>query len=128
MKLKYYLTLTLCLVLSFSYAQGPVISTKTDNPPEIDGVLDDEIWQKAPQVTGYKTFVPDFAKEMPYKTIAYMAHDEDNLYFAFKCFDDPNEIKTSIAARDKIGADDWICINLDSFNSGQSLYGIYVNP
>ncbi|NVJ46519.1 MAG: carbohydrate binding family 9 domain-containing protein [Cytophagia bacterium] len=128
MKLKYYLTLTLCLVLSFSYAQGPIISTKADAPPKIDGVLDDDIWQKAPQVTGYKTFVPDFAKEMPYKTIAYMAHDEDNLYFAFKCFDDPNEIKTSIAARDKIGADDWICINLDSFNSGQSLYGIYVNP
>lgn len=128
MKLKHYLTLTFGLVLSSLYAQGPVISTKAETPPKIDGVLDDDIWQKSPQVTGYKTFVPDFAKEMPYKTIAYMAHDEDNLYFAFKCFDDPNEIKTSIAARDKIGADDWICINLDSFNSGQSLYGIYVNP
>lgn len=128
MKLKHFLTLAFGLVLSFSFAQNPIVSTKADIPPEIDGVLDDDIWQKSPQVTGYKTFVPDFAKEMPYKTIAYMAHDEDNLYFAFKCFDDPDQIKTSIAARDKIGADDWICINLDSFNSGQSLYGIYVNP
>jgi len=128
LKLKHYLTLTFALVLSSVYGQEPVVSAKAEIPPKIDGVLDDDIWQKSPQVTGYKTFVPDFAKDMPYKTIAYMAHDEDNLYFAFKCFDDPTKIKTSIAARDRIGADDWICINLDSFNSGQSLYGIYVNP
>jgi hypothetical protein len=126
--LKLLLALSFCLVLSISKAQNPVVSNKTEVPPQIDGVLDDEVWKNSPQVTGYKTFVPDFAKDMPYKTIAYMAHDEDNLYFAFKCFDDPTEIKTSIAARDRIGADDWICINLDSFNSGQSLYGIYVNP
>ncbi|WP_306110182.1 carbohydrate binding family 9 domain-containing protein [Roseivirga thermotolerans] len=128
MKLRYYLTPMLCLVLAFSYAQSPILSTLAEIPPTIDGVLDDDIWKKSPQLTGYKTFVPDFGKDMPYKTIAYMAHDEDNLYFAFKCFDDPKEIKTSIAARDKIAADDWVCINLDSFNSGQSLYAIYVNP
>uniref|UniRef100_UPI00404857BD DUF5916 domain-containing protein n=1 Tax=Roseivirga sp. TaxID=1964215 RepID=UPI00404857BD len=97
-------------------------------PPTLDGVLDEAIWQESPSVTGFKTFVPDFGKEMPFQTTAYIAHDDENLYFAIKCFDDPNQIKTSIAARDKIGADDWICINLDSFNSGQSLYGLYVNP
>ncbi|WP_420388553.1 DUF5916 domain-containing protein [Roseivirga sp.] len=128
MKLKHYITLALGLVLSYSYAQGPIVSAKATTAPQIDGVLDDEVWQESPQVTGYKTFVPDFAKDMPYKTIAYVAHDEENLYFAFKCYDDPRQIKTSIAARDKIAADDWICINLDSFNSGQSLYGLYVNP
>lgn len=128
MKLKYYFILTFGLVLTSVYGQQPIVSQKAEIPPKIDGVLDDAIWQNSPQVTGYKTFVPDFSKEMPFQTLAHMAHDEDNLYFAFKCYDDPTKIKTSIAARDRIGNDDWVCINLDSFNSGQSLYAIYVNP
>ncbi|MHA7099266.1 carbohydrate binding family 9 domain-containing protein [Roseivirga pacifica] len=117
---------SLLFIANFLHAQ--VQSARADVAPNIDGVLDDEVWQRSPQLTGYKSFVPDFGVDMPFKTIAYIAHDEDNLYFAFKCFDEPDKIKTSIAARDKIGADDWICINLDSFNSAQSLYGLYVNP
>lgn len=108
--------------------KAQIKSVKAEVAPKIDGVLDDEIWKLSPQATGFKTFVPDFSKDMPYQTIAYVAHDEENLFFAFKCFDDPNEIKTSIAARDKIRDDDWVCINLDSFNGRQSLYSLYVNP
>ncbi|GEM_PF-4375903 len=36
--------------------------------------------------------------------------------------------KTSVAQRDKIVADDWVCINLDSFNDQQGLYAFYINP
>lgn len=104
------------------------ISTYVEEPPVIDGLLDDEVWEKSAQVTGFKSFVPDFRQDMPFKTIAYMAHDDENLYFAFKCYDDPTKIKTSIAARDKIRDDDWVCINMDSFNDKQTLYGFYVNP
>ena len=104
------------------------MSYYTNTPPVIDGVLDDGVWQNSLKFSGYKTFVPDFGLEMPFKTIAYMSHDEENLYFAFKCYDTPDLVKTSIAARDKIGADDWICINMDSFNDKQTLYGFYVNP
>ena len=100
----------------------------TDTAPEIDGILDDQVWQEAQSVTGFKTFAPDYEKDMAFKTIAYWSHDADNLYFAFKCFDDPTLIKTSVAARDKIRDDDWIAVNLDSFNDRQTLYGFYVNP
>jgi hypothetical protein len=58
-----------------------------------------------------------------------MCHDKENLYFAFKCFDrEPNKIRATITSRDNIRAEDWICINLDSFNDQQSLYALYVNP
>jgi len=105
-----------------------VKSVYADTAPVIDGVLDDAMWKQSKITTDYKTFVPDYSQEMPYKTDTYMAHDEENLYFAFKAYDDPNLVKTSIAARDKIRADDWICINLDSFGDSQSLYGFYINP
>jgi transcriptional regulator with XRE-family HTH domain len=120
-----------CLLFSAeatSPSDNRISSTYADEAPKIDGILDDAIWSKAQSVTNFKTFVPDFSKDMEHKTIAYWSHDEDNLYFAFKCFDDPDMIKTSLAARDKIRDDDWVCVNLDSFNDRQTLYGFYVNP
>ncbi len=103
--------------------------TKTDNPPVVDGILDDPVWKIAPSVTGFKSFIPDFGNDMDFPTVVYMAYDEENLYFAFRCFDDePDKIKTSVNSRDNILNDDWVCINLDSYNDQQSLYAFYVNP
>ena len=116
------------MVVGLTTSYGQVTSQFAETPPVLDGVLDDDIWSQTPQVSGFKSFVPDFGKEIPFRTIAHVAHDSENLYFAIKCYDEPDKIKTSIAARDRIGADDWICINLDTFNGGQSLFGLYVNP
>ena len=89
---------------------------RTATPPVIDGDLGDAVWQSAPTVTGFKTWMPDYGKDMADQTIVYFAHDAENLYFAFRAFDsEPGRIKASVAARDGITADDWVCINLDSF-------------
>jgi len=107
----------------------PLRPFKTDTPPAIDGVLDDPVWRKAPSETGFKTWTPDYGKDMQENTIVYYAYDRENLYFAFRCLDSrPDKIKASVTSRDKVNADDWICINLDSFNDQQSLYALYVNP
>lgn len=128
LKIRSTLVLLFFAVAPLALAQDILRPTKVDTPPTIDGVLDEPMWQEIPYVTGFKTFVPDFEKDMGHETHVFMAYDEDNLYFAFKAFDDPGLIKTSVAARDRIRDDDWICINLDSFNDQQSLYGFYVNP
>jgi hypothetical protein len=97
--------------------------------PAIDGRLDDPAWREAPSVELAKTFIPDFGRDGSERTVAFMAYDAENLYFAFKCYDrDPGKIKASVANRDTIRPDDWICINLDTFNDQQSLYAFYVNP
>ncbi len=102
---------------------------KTDIPPIIDGNLNDQVWKGALNVSDFKTFAPDFGKNGTEKTIAYAAYDSENLYFAFLCFDkEPGKIKSSVSSRDNIRPDDWVCINLDSFNDQQSLYAFYVNP
>jgi hypothetical protein len=102
---------------------------KTTRPPVIDGRLDDPVWAEAPSVTGFKTFIPDFDRDISEDTVAYMAYDSENLYFAFQCYDrEPDKIKATLSKRDSITTDDMICINLDSFNDQQSLYALYVNP
>jgi len=108
---------------------APLSPLRTDTPPVIDGVLDDPVWALAPSETGFKTWRPDFGKDMHEKTVVYYAYDRENLYFAYRCYDsEPSKIKASITARDTINQDDWICLNLDTFNDQQSLYAFYVNP
>ncbi len=120
------------LALAPAAAQGtsdPLRPIRVTASPVIDGVLDDAVWQECPLVTNFKTFAPDFGRDASGKTIAYMAYDRENLYFAFRCYDrELDKIKSVVSSRDNVGSDDWVCINLDSFNDHQSLYALYVNP
>jgi hypothetical protein len=97
-------------------------------PPTIDGILDEPFWQTAPHVSGFKTFLPDFDIVPKEQTDVALAYDRENIYFAFRCYDDVSKIKASVSARDKMIQDDFICINLDSFNDQQGLTAFYVNP
>jgi len=107
----------------------PLTPYRTETPPSSNGVLDDAVWKSAPSETGFKTWTPDFGKDMREKTVVYYAYDRENLYFAFRCHDgEPSKIKATLAARDTIHRDDWVCLNLDSFDDAQSLYAFYVNP
>ncbi len=127
--LNFLCVLLILLFTNSTHAIEPIRPYCTEIAPIIDGVLDDPVWQKAPFETGFKTFYPDFGKNLSEQTKVWYAYDRENLYFAFMCYDsEPNKIKTSVTARDKIRPDDYICINLDSFNDQQSLYAFYVNP
>jgi hypothetical protein len=123
---------TFILQLFFVYsieAQEELKPYRTETPPVIDGRLDDITWKNALFVQNFKTFAPDYGKDGTERTTAYAAYDNDNLYFAFYCYDnEPSKIKSSVGNRDNIRSDDWVCINLDSFNDHQSLYAFYVNP
>ncbi len=121
----------LLVTLASASTSPPVMlkPLKTDKPPVIDGLLDDPVWAEAPSVTSFKTFIPDFGRDLSEATLAYYAYDSENLYFAFQCYDrEPDKIKATLSKRDDIRTDDFICINLDSFNDQQSLYAFYVNP
>ncbi|PKP31413.1 MAG: hypothetical protein CVU00_12720 [Bacteroidetes bacterium HGW-Bacteroidetes-17] len=117
------------LSLQSQNVNEPLRPAFTKHAPIIDGSLDDQVWTVAPQVSNFKTFVPDFGKDMSEKTVVYMAYDKNNLYFAYRCYDrEPEKIKATITNRDNISTDDWICINLDTYNDHQSLTAFYVNP
>lgn len=120
----------ICLLAAASaLAEAPLVSLRTDAPPVIDGVLDDAVWAAAPSVTEFRTFHPDFGQRPDDQTVAWVAHDAEHLYFAYRCYDsEPDKIKTSVTARDNMGADDWVCLNLDTFGDRQALYALYVNP
>jgi len=123
-----WLTITFFMI-QVAAADEPLKPMLTPTLPVIDGSLDDVTWQTAPFVKNFKTFYPDYGIAIAETTRAYYAYDHENLYFAFRCEEtEPDKIKTSITSRDQIYEDDWVCINLDTFNDQQTLYAFYVNP
>jgi len=103
---------------------------KAETPPRIDAVLDDQVWQTPPLVSGY--FIanqPEYGKQLSQKTDVWMAYDGDHIYVAFHCYDtEPGKIKTSVSKRDGLFGDDWIGMDLDAMGNRQSVYEIICNP
>lgn len=130
MPLRRLAALLLPLALAAQAPHRPVLKpTRIETPPVIDGKLDDPVWATVASVSDFETFIPEFGKRQPERTVAYMAYDRENLYFAFRCFDPhPELIKASLSRRDEVTSDDFVCINLDTFNDQQSLVAFYVNP
>ena len=58
---------------------------KTTKPPVIDGKLDEKCWKECIEVA---PFILKNARMSPYEpTYAYMCRDAENLYVAFKCYE-----------------------------------------
>ena len=101
-------------------------------PPKIDGILDDDVWQQEPMVLGdWISYNPLRGDKMPtgLRTEVRIAYDDRDIYFAFHCFDnEPDKIRTTISRRDNAFSDDWIAMSLDSAGTGQTAYHLFVNP
>ena len=124
-----FIAVYITFAISNLFPQDVLRPYRTNVPPVLDGRLDDPVWKRAPTITGFKTFTPDFGIDMVEKTVVYSAYDSENMYFGFKCYDSqPDKIKTTITSRDNVRADDWMCINLDSFYDQQAGYAFYMNP
>lgn len=106
-----------------------IIPDRTGGKITIDGQLDEAAWQQQPLTPAFRTYIPIYDKPFPLETKIRALFDNDNIYFAFQCFDpEPGKIKTSIVRRDKIQNDDHVGILLDSLGTKQGNYEFYINP
>jgi hypothetical protein len=122
----------LCLVPSLLNAQDrPEFKVKrTEKPPVIDGILNDDAWNILPLPTSsWLSYDPLYGQPQEQRTEVRVTYDDRNIYFAFHCLDsDPGRIRTTIARRDNIFNDDWVGLSLDSGGNGQTSYHMMVNP
>jgi len=117
-------------VLKKGEGDGEVfIPAQAQNPPVIDGRLDDRIWKKTQKFTDFKTFKPDWGKDPSEETEAYITYDSHNLYIAIRCYDsEPEKIKASVTSRDNIFNEDNALFVMDTFGNRQSAYVFFMNP
>jgi len=106
-----------------------IYSLKVKDKPEIDGELDDEIWQTEPIKKKFISYSPIFGEVLPYNTLVWTSYDDENLYFAFLCLDpEPRKVKAAYTKRDDMYNDDWVGFSLDALGTKQTAYALFVNP
>jgi len=112
----------------FEKRREAVTVPKFSSSPTIDGKLDEEVWKQARQFKDFVQTEPGDRLPASKQTIAYMGYDEKHLYIAFMCFDDPEEIRATVAKRDRVGGEDYVGVFLDTFDAQRKAYLLQFNP
>ena len=85
----------------------------TGAPPQVDGVLDDEIWKNAPLHEDFRQREPDEAKPATERITFQIAYDDEALYFGVMCYDsEPDKIVSRLVRRDTDIESDRVTISL----------------
>jgi len=104
-------------------------AVRVDSPPVLDGILDDEVWQQAEQVTDFHQTRPGDQTPTSEPTELYVVYTEDALYVAARMYDSNPELIAAPTIRHGQGLpfDDRLVIILDPFNQGQAGYRFETN-
>lgn len=95
----------------------------------VDGRLDDPGWERALRVQLPYEWFPGENRPAPVETEAWLAHDGDVLYVAFRALDPrPWEIRASLSDRDIPRQDDRVGIVLDPFRDQRRALHFWANP
>jgi hypothetical protein len=111
-------------------SKEPLDIPKLTKAPQIDGVLDNPLWEtEALKIEDFVQLAPKENGAPSERTVAYLGHDEKNLYLAFRCFDSQaSKIRCSITKRDGCLEDDWVIVMLDTFNEKRRAFTFAINP
>ena len=103
---------------------------RVEQPPEIDGVVNEAMWDSLAPATGFIQQNPDEGAPSTERTEVRIAFDDSNLYFGIICFDrDPENIVVTQNRRDGSLIDtDSIQILIDAYNDGQNAFVFGTSP
>jgi hypothetical protein len=106
----------------------PMVIPKTGLPPTIDGHIDEETWKKAAVFKDFYQTGPGYNTAPSRPTEVYMLYDEHNLYVAFKCWDEKDKIRASVAKRDNVYGEDNVRMWIDTYDDQRRAYVMGFNP
>ena len=97
--------------------------------PEIDGVLNDTIWQQAESRSGFVQLEPARGAAATDDTEFRIAYDAYNLYVAFRCYDaEPDKIVNRMTRRGGVYASDVISFFIDPHHDHRTGYKFATTP
>ena len=107
---------------------NPVKIPKIESALTIDGNPDEEIWKTAAVFKDFYQTEPgdNIAPSKP--TVVMMMYDEKHLYIAFKCWDEKDKIRATVAKRDGVFGEDNVRLWLDTYNDQRRAYILGFNP
>jgi hypothetical protein len=129
LKTRFFLFWVFIFSIQTVLAQPVIQAVKIENPPHIDGNVIEEVWDKAFVVSDFYQREPNLGAPVSQKTEFLVCYDEHNIYFAVKCWDDPEKVTAKEMARDvSLSNDDRIQIILDTYLDKRNGYWFQIGP
>lgn len=129
MSRKVFLILVQLTYVLICFAQPSINAVFTENPPNINGVLESGEWVGSEPLTEIFQRQPNEGHPMTEKTEVYILYDKNNLYFGVRCLGNPADITAKELARDvSLGEDDRIQIILDTYLDRRTGYWFQIGP
>lgn len=94
---------------------------------KIDGNLDDPGWRGASVADHFHETDPGDQVRPPVDTKAFITYNKTHLFVSAICYDDPDEIRTSLSQRDRLNGDN-IGFFFDTFGDAAWAYTLNVSP
>jgi hypothetical protein len=118
------------LTCSWAEERPALDALPTEQPPVIDGRLDDACWQTAPALTHFTQVLPVEGALPTERTEVRFVYTRDALYIGIRCFDSaPGEIRATQMQRDSdFDSDDFVSLAFDTFARERDGYSFAVNP
>ena len=129
-RLNFILVFMLCISSILAQEKKTLQISRTDNPPKIDGVLDDAAWENAMEAKDFTQFRPTMgvAEKDFQKTVVKMTYDNDAIYIAAYLYDKPELIMKQVTSRDNFGQNDFFLVVLNPNNDAQNDTELVVFP
>lgn len=107
-----------------------VHAVRFERPPELDGLISEEIWNSIPPAKDFVQQNPDEGALSTQRTEVRIGFDENNLYFGIICFDtEPERIVVTQNRRDGSLEDtDSVQLLIDAYNDGQNAFVFGTSP
>ena len=91
---------------------------------QLDGFVDEPVWERIPVVDGMRVIDPDTLAEAPYETHVRMFYTERGIYISAVNFQPPGTLVARMTSRDTRLDRDGFVVGLDT--SGEGLYGYFL--
>lgn len=119
-----------CVCVVTATAAPSLRAVYTDDPPIIDGALNDAAWAAAEPTTEFAQYRPTYGNPTSEATEVRVLYDYTTLYLAFDCsIENTREIIGSTTQRDEgFFSDDYVGVYLDTFYDRRNAYAFFTNP
>ena len=108
--------------------QTDVRPPRVDTDIVIDGNLTEPVWQRAALLTGFSQNKPVEGRAAADSTQVLVWYSPTAIYFGVRAFAPPGASRAKLADRDRIDADDYVQIILDTFNDRRQALVFGANP
>ena len=106
----------------------PVRVALLENPPVIDGRIDESEWAQSAVLKDFYQTHPGDNTEPSWATKVMLGYDANNFYIAIHAADERGKVRATVAKRDDVLNDDYVRVFLDTFDDKRRAYVLIFNP